>query len=299
MFAPHRIFDRTALLRHRARAAWLHGDNPAAPAPDFLLRRVADDFSDRLALIKRTFSAAVDLGCHHGVLGRTLRQNNAIPFTAAADECPELLAFADAPRHGIDLERLPFAAASADLVVSGLALQTVNDLPGTLSQIQAMLRPDGLLLAALIGGRSLFELRDALLAAETERAGGVSPRIAPMVDVRDLGSLLQRARFALPVVDSDVVTVTYAHPLALLHDLRGMGATSCLAERPRTFLPRGLLQRAFELYAARHSNPDGRIRATFEILTATAWAPHASQQQPLKPGSATTRLADALKPRQL
>ena len=295
MSAAYSIFDRHALLRHRARAVKLHAGDPAA-APDFLLRRVADDFSDRLALIKRTFAAAIDLGCQHGGLGRTLASRNAIPFVVSADECAEMLDFANAPRTLIDLEHLPFAAASADLVVSGLALQTVNDLPGTLSQIQVTLRPDGLFLAAFVGGSSLFELRDVLLAAETEVTGGASPRIAPMIDVRDLGTLLQRARFALPVVDSDVVTVTYAHPLALLHDLRGMGATNCLIERPRTFLPRAVLQRAFDLYAERHANADGRIRATFEILTATGWAPHESQQQPLQPGSAKSRLADALKP---
>jgi NADH dehydrogenase [ubiquinone] 1 alpha subcomplex assembly factor 5 len=295
MTATHAIFDRDALLRHRARAARVAVANRDA-APDFLLRRVAEDFSDRLSLIKRSFGAAIDLGCHHGVLRRTLENANAIPFLTSADECADLLAQADAPRALVNLERLPFAPNSADLVVSGLALQTVNDLPGTLAQIQATLRPDGLFLAALMGGRSLFELRDALLSAETELTEGASPRIAPMVDVRDLGTLLQRARFALPVVDSDVVTVTYAHPLALLHDLRGMGATNCLAERPRTFLRRAVLLRAFELYAERHANADGRIRATFEILTATAWGPHESQQKPLKPGSATTRLADALRP---
>lgn len=295
MTAPHTVFDRDALLRHRARAARraaADGDG----APDFLLRRVADDFSDRLSLIKRSFTAAIDLGCHHGVVRRTLESTNAIPFVTSADECAESLALAEMPRALVDLEHLPFTPACADLVVSGLALQTVNDLPGTLAQIQATLRPDGLLLAALVGGRSLFELRDALLSAETELTGGASPRIAPMIDVRDLGTLLQRARLALPVVDSDVVTVTYAHPLALLHDLRGMGATNCLAERPRTFLARAILLRAFELYAERHANPDGRIRATFEILTATAWGPHESQQKPLKPGSATTRLSDALRP---
>ncbi len=194
----------------------------------------------------------------------------------------------------LDLERLPFLAQSFDLVLSGLALQTVNDLPGTLAQICVCLKPDGLFLGALIGGRTLHELRSALLEAEAEVTGGVSPRVAPMIDVKDLGHLLQRAGFALPVVDSDVVDVTYAHPLALMRELRGMGAVNVLVERRRTFLRRDVLARAIEIYQKRFATPGGRVRATFEILTATAWAPHASQQKPLAPGSAKTRLVDVL-----
>lgn len=296
MSAPIQVFDRLALQRKRARATRIVAASAPSAPPDFLLQRVAEDFSDRLSVIKRTFTSALDLGCHHGLLGRTLKQLNAIASMTAADECPAMLALADAPRLGVDLECPTFPLASFDLVVSGLSLQFVNDLPGALAQIHAALRPDGLLLAALVGGRSLIELRDALLAAETELTGGASPRVAPSIDVRELGTLLQRARFALPVVDSDVVTVTYAHPLALMHELRAMGATNCLTERSRRFLPRAVLRRAFEVYQQRHSNPDGRIRATFEIITATAWSPHANQQKPLRPGSATTRLADALNP---
>ncbi len=287
------LFDQFALARHRARAARM-----AAPgdAPNFLLARVAEDLIDRLSFIKRTFTDAVDLGCHDGTLGRALRSAG-IANVVSADASPEMLALAETPRLAVDLARLPFAPASVDLVVSGLALQFVNDLPGTLVQIRHTLRPDGLFLAAVVGGRSLHELREVLLLAETELTGGAAPRIAPMIDVRDFGSLLQRAGFALPVVDSDVANVTYAHPLQLMHDLRAMGAANCLAERPRNFLPRGVLQRAVEIYRDRHAGPDGRIRASFEIITATAWAPHESQQQPLQPGSASVRLADALKPR--
>ncbi len=291
----HSVFDSIALGRHRHRAVRLHRADPAS-TPDFLLRRVADDFADRLAFIKRRFTDAVDLGCHHGALGRTLCAAGAVTAISSTDACRAMLDLAPLPHALVDLEHLPFRQASLDLVVSGLALQTVDDLPGTLAQIRAALRPDGLLLAAVIGGRSLFELRDAFLTAETEMTGGASPRVAPMIDVRDLGTLLQRAQFALPVVDSDVVTVTYDHPLRLMHDLRGMGATNCLRERSRSPLSRAALSRACEIYRERYAEPDGRVRATFEILTATAWSPHESQQKPLKPGSAATRLADALQP---
>jgi NADH dehydrogenase [ubiquinone] 1 alpha subcomplex assembly factor 5 len=178
--------------------------------------------------------------------------------------------------------------------VSGLRLQLVNDLPGALVQIRRALKPDGLLLAALLGGNTLVELRTALLAAEEELEGGVSPRVAPFADVRDLGALLQRAGFALPVVDSDTVTVTYADPLALMRELKAMGAGNALVARKRLPLRRATLMRAVAIYRDRFGLPGGRVPATFEIVTLTGWAPHESQQKPLQPGSARTRLADAL-----
>jgi SAM-dependent methyltransferase len=174
-------------------------------------------------------------------------------------------------------------------------LQFVNDLPGTLIQVRRALKPDGLFLAAMIGGDSLAELREAFAQAEAEVEGGVSPRVAPFADLRDLGALLQRAGFALPVTDVDRLTVRYASPLALMHDLRHMGAGNALSERRRTPLRRATLHRVFEIYAERFADPDGRIRATFEIVWLSGWAPHESQQQPLRPGSAKTRLADALR----
>ena len=193
-----------------------------------------------------------------------------------------------------DEEALPFADGSLDLVVSGLALQFVNDLPGTLIQIRRALKPDGLLLAALIGGDSLTELRQAFAAAESEIEGGVSPRVAPLADVRELGGLLQRAGFALPVVDSDRLTVRYDSVFALMRDLRRMGATNVLSERRRSPLKRATLRRMTDIYAERFADPDGRLRATFEVAWLSGWAPHDSQQKPLKPGSAAQRLADAL-----
>jgi SAM-dependent methyltransferase len=194
---------------------------------------------------------------------------------------------------------LPFAAGSLDLVVSALALQFVNDLPGTLIQIRRALKPDGLLLAALIGGDGLTELRQAFAQAESEVEGGVSPRVAPFADLRELGALLQRAGFALPVVDSDRLTVRYKTVLDLMRDLRRMGATNVLTERRRAPLKRKTLFRMAEIYAERFSDSDGRLRATFEIAWLSGWAPHESQQKPLKPGSATARLADALGTREI
>ncbi len=205
-----------------------------------------------------------------------------------------LLAQCDGPRVQADEEALPFADQSLDLVVSGLALHFVNDLPGTLLQVRRALKPDGLLLAAMLGGTTLTELRTALLAAEEEIEGGASPRVAPFADVRDLGALLQRAEFALPVADAETVTVTYAHPLALMRELRGMGAANALLHRRKAPLRRATLGRALEIYADRFGLANGRIPATFEIMTLTAWAPHESQQKPLQPGSAKVRLADAL-----
>jgi SAM-dependent methyltransferase len=197
-------------------------------------------------------------------------------------------------RVAADEEALPVADASLDLVVSALTLQFVNDLPGTLIQIRRALKPDGLLLAAMIGGESLSELREAFAEAESDIEGGVSPRVSPFADLRDLGGLLQRAGFALPVIDSDRVMVRYDSPIALMRDLRAMGAANVLTERRRTPLRRSTLHRMLEVYADRFADADGRLRATFEIVWLTGWAPHESQQKPLKPGSAAQRLADVL-----
>ena len=194
----------------------------------------------------------------------------------------------------VGAQRSPFAEASLDLVVSALALQWVNDLPGTLVQIRRALKPDGLLMAAMLGGDTLIELREAFASAESEIEGGLSPRVAPFADLRELGALMQRAGFALPVVDSDRLTVRYESAFALMRDLRAMGATNVLAERRRAPLRRATLMRMAEIYAERFADADGRVRATFEIVWLSGWSPHESQQKPLKPGSASQRLADAL-----
>jgi SAM-dependent methyltransferase len=214
-------------------------------------------------------------------------------MVVSAEAAPALLARCPHPKVGADEELLPFGDGVLDLVVSALALHHVNDLPGTLAQIRRALKPDGLLLAAMLGGETLRELREAFLVAEAEVEGGASPRVAPFADIRDLGGLLQRAGFALPVADAETVTVTYATPLDLMRELRRMGATNALVARRRTPLKRATLLRAAEVYIERFG-ADGRAPATFEIATLTGWVPHESQQKPLRPGSATVRLADAL-----
>jgi SAM-dependent methyltransferase len=285
---PALIFDRDLLLLRRERHA------EAAPAHDFLLERVGEDFAERLSLIKRRFPLAANIGSHHGLLSRRLAGNAGIERVIDVDRSLRLLRRCNGWRVQADEEALPFAAGSFDLVVSGLALHLVNDLPGALVQIRRALKPDGLLLAALLGGDTLKELRQAWVAAESEVTGGASPRVAPFADVRDLGALAQRAGFALPVVDSEAVCATYATPLALMQELRAMGASNMLATRNRRPVTRRLLMRAAEIYAERFAIAGGRVPATFEILTLTTWAPDESQQKPLRLGSAQTRLADAL-----
>ncbi|MCX7297297.1 MAG: methyltransferase domain-containing protein [Hyphomicrobiales bacterium] len=279
------IFDRR-LLRARQRRARMLG--PAT----FLLDRVAEEMGERLSVVLRRFERAVDLGTPSDALRRVLADSGKMATLVSAS--PSVTADTGLPAVRADEEALPFADASLDLVVSALALQFVNDLPGTLIQIRRALKADGLLLAAMIGGESLSELREAFAEAESEVEGGLSPRVAPFADIRDLGALLQRAGFALPVVDSDRLTVRYDNPLALMRDLRAMGATNILIERRRTPLKRATLRRMLEIYARRFADADGRLRATFEIVWLTGWAPHESQQKPLKPGSASHRLADAL-----
>jgi SAM-dependent methyltransferase len=285
---PTPIFERSLIVRRHNRIA------STAAEHDFLLRRVADDIAERLAFIQRTFPLAANLGAYHGLISRRIRGIAGIERIINIERSQALLARCDTPRVMADEEALPFASGALDLVVSGLALHLVNDLPGALVQIRRALKPDGLLLAAVLGGETLRELREAWLAAEAEITGGVSPRVAPFADVRDMGALLQRAGYALPVVDSETVTVSYASPLSLMQELKAMGASNMLKQRRRTPVTRGLLMRAAEVYAERFAQSDGRVPATFEILTLTAWAPDESQPKPLRPGSAKTRLADAL-----
>jgi SAM-dependent methyltransferase len=279
------LFDRK-LLRARRRRAIALGEET------FLVDQVAQEFAERLAAVKRQFALALDLGTPGGTLAKELAKTGQVGRVIVS----EPIAHRSEKFSTIagDEELLPFADEKFDLVVSALSLQWVNDLPGTLVQIRRILKPDGLLLAALIGGESLNELRASFAAAEAELTGGASPRVSPFVEVRSLGALLQRAGYALPVVDSDRHIVRYRDPFKLFSDLRRMGATNALTERSRKPLTRKILARAAEIYAQRFSDPDGRLRATFDVLWISGWSPHASQQQPLKPGSAKARLADAL-----
>jgi len=248
--------------------------------------------------VLRQFNIAADVGTPTDTVQRALAASGKIgTIYATATDAAAL--DKSAPRVVSDEEALPFAEASLDLVVSALTLQFFNDLPGTLIQIRRALKPDGLFLAALIGGDSLAELRAAFADAESDVEGGLSPRVAPFADVRELGALLQRAGFALPVVDSERLTVRYDSTMALMHDLRRMGATNVMLERRRRPLRRATLQRMESIYAERFADADGRLRASFEIIWLSGWVPHESQQQPLKPGSATQRLADALGTREI
>jgi SAM-dependent methyltransferase len=279
MTANPTIFDRTLLAARQRRALAL---GPAT----FLLDRAADDIADRLQAVTRAFDRAADLGTATDAVRRAVMASGKVASIAPAGwGAAELV---------VDGEGKPLAPESLDLVLSALALQFVNDLPGTLAQIRRALKPDGLLLAAMLGGETLTELRQAFAQAESEIEGGMSPRVAPFADLRDIGALLQRAGLALPVIDSDRVTVRYASIFDLMQDLRRMGATNAMVERRRAPLRRATLIRLGEIYAERFSDADGRIRATFETIWLSGWAPHESQQKPLKPGSAQQRLADAL-----
>ena len=281
------IFDRGLLRRHRARAARI-GAEPK------LLAEASERLADRLDDIRRSFPLALDLGCRDGALKRRLGARGGIATLIQSDIAPEMAAAAGPPSLAADEEFLPFGAETFDLVLSCLSLHWVNDLPGALLQIRHALKPDGLFLAALLGGETLKELRQVLLEAELEVEGGGSPRVSPFADLRDLGGLLQRAGFALPVADLDSISLTYDNAFALMQDLRALGETNAVAEQRRHASRRETLLRAAALYQDRFARPDGRIPASFQVLYLTGWAPHASQQQPLRPGSARGRLAEAL-----
>ncbi|ATC23798.1 methyltransferase domain-containing protein [Caulobacter vibrioides] len=291
MTASPLLFDRALLRRRLDRAA------PEFGAADFLKARAAQDVVMRLETILRRFPIAVDLGARNGHFFKALSDSDAranIDTLIEADLSGRMLAGRETLRLVADEERLPFGDATLDLLVSTLSLHWTNDLVGALIQIRRALRPDGLFVGALFGGATLTELRQCLLAAEAELTDGASMRVSPFADAIDAAGLLQRAGFALPVADVDRVKVRYAHPIALLRDLRKMGETSVLLDRSRKPLTRKVLFRAMELYAERFAEADGKVPATFEIVSVTGWAPHDSQQKPLRPGSAKMRLADAL-----
>ena len=286
----HEIFDR-ALVHRRLDRAWARAHDDA----DFLLSRAAAELGERLMLVKRRFALAADFGSPGPHAAAALAAGGQADCVIRL--APTLASLGAGAFLGAvgDLERVAVADARLDLAVSLLALQTVNDLPGALIQIRRALKTDGLLLAALVGGETLTELRQSLTIAEGEVLGGASPRVAPFVDVRALGGLMQRAGLALPVVDLDRTMVRYADIFSLMNDLRAFGGANALHARSRRPLRRDVLMRAAAVYAERFSDPDGRLRATFDILWLSGWAPHESQPKPLAPGSATTRLSDALK----
>jgi SAM-dependent methyltransferase len=286
---PIEIFDRRLLRQRRDRAAkGVHGF-------DFLFVEIAGRLMERLEVVKRAFPLVVDLGSAHGALALQLQQRPGTERVICMDTSFAMLRQSSAVLGVVaDEEMLPFRAASLDAVVSNLNLHWVNDLPGALLQIKQALKPDGLFLAALPGGESLKELRQCLMEAELAVSGGVSPRVSPFIDSREMGALMQRAGFALPVVDSDTVTVHYSNPLKLMHDLRGMGASNATYNRLMKATRRNVLLEAARLYHEKFADAEGRVPATFQVIYTIGWAPHDSQQQPLKPGSAQHKLADAL-----
>lgn len=291
MSAPPRLFDRNLHRLRLDRAA------PGYGAADFLKARAAGDAVERLEAIMRTFPLAVDLGARNGAFAAALAQSEArlkVGALVETDLSARMLAGRDGMRVQADEERLPFADESLDLVASTLALHWTNDLVGALIQVRRALKPDGLFLGAILGGGTLMELRQSLVQAESELSDGAGLRVSPFADVLDAAGLLQRAGFALPVADTDRVTVRYSSALELIRDVRAMGEGNVLYDRAKKPLSRAVLARAAAVYHERFAGADGRIPATFDIVAMTGWAPHPDQQKPLRPGSAQMRLADAL-----
>lgn len=278
MTQPPQIFD-TKLLAHRMER----------PREEWITKMVVDDLVDRLGFVTRDISkAALIAPDASGLTSSAASANGPIQF----ERFSTLKGSGSAAK--LDPAQPILPSNDYQLIVSILDLQIVNDVPGYLERLRRHLQPDGLFLAAAIGGRSLTELRDSWLEADVELSGGVVPRVAPMIDVRDAGMLLQRAGFGLPVADIESHTVRYENPLALMHELKAMGATNPLIDRHPGLTSPARLMRAAQIYAEKFSDPDGRIRATLEILWLSGWAPHESQQKPLKPGSAQKSLRDVL-----
>ncbi len=296
MGSPLAIFDRRTVRRHRDRAARHFADH------DFLFREVAERLVERLDDIQRTFPRVLDIGARTGLMTPLLAEREGVETIVQCDLSPTMIRAARArpcakgPARLVavaDEEALPFADGSFDLIVSCLSLHWTNDLPGALLQARRALKPDGLFLAAILGGETLVELRRALIEAEVAETGGAGPRVSPFADVRDAGALLQRAGFALPVVDADKITVSYENALDLMRDLRGMGEANAIAERRKDFTRRSTLLRAAAIYEDMFADA-GRMPATFQVVNLTAWAPHPGQPKALKPGSAVHRLSEAL-----
>ena len=292
MADPITVFDRHILKLRRDRAA------SRASEFNFLFAETADRLADRLEDTTRNFPRAVDLGCHSGELAQILAASSRVETLHQADISYR---YAKAARdlNGrssmvADEEFLPFAEGSLDLILSNLSLHWVNDLPGMLLQARRALKPDGLFLASMLGGETLKDLREALMTAEAEEEGGVSPRVSPFVDVKDAGALLQRSGFALPVVDADDITIDYPDALKLMRDLSGMGESNIVAKRSKKFTKRSTLARAAAIYHERHGREEGRVHAKFQVIYLTGWAPDESQPKPLRRGSGQVSLVDFL-----
>ena len=286
--APPQIFDRARIRRLRERSVVHY------PKYSFLKTRAANDLIERLADTPRIFDLALDLGSHTGPGAEALVRSEKASHILAADVSEAMARACAVPAFAADEERLPIADQSLDLVTSLLSLHGVNDLPGALVQIRRVLKPDGLFVGCLFGAGTLKELRTAIMQAEIDVTGGAAQRIAPLPGLQDMAGLLQRAGFALPVADVDRVTVRYDTPFDLIADIKGMGESAAFAETSRPPLSPRILARMAEVYAEQFADPDGRLRASFEIVWLSGWAPAPGQPQPLKPGSAKQSLARAV-----
>ncbi|MFK8032607.1 MAG: SAM-dependent methyltransferase [Hyphomicrobiales bacterium] len=285
------LFDHSLLAKRRARAL----SRPGSMADASFLRDSANlDIADRVGAVSRTFEHALNVDAVDDELSRQLLATGQVKSVELSADFKAAQIDTPCTANGDRLGGLPESAKHFDLITSVLSLQFANDLTGTLIQIRRALVPDGLFLGALIGGDTLIELRQVLLQAEEEVVGGAAPRVLPFGEVRDVGALLQRAGFALPVADIDTTKVRYSNPMRLLSDLRAMAATNILSSGAKQPLRRAVLKRAMELYVQKFAEADGKVPATFQIISLSGWAPHESQQKPLKPGSAKSRLAEAL-----
>jgi len=281
MALPPKVFDRTLIAEHLSR-------RPAEP-DDFVTQLALDDLASRLITVSRDFEQALIMapdGARLPLMGRSA--SGAFAF----ERVSTVLGSPDAPL--VDPEALLLPREGYDLVVSLFDLQVINDVPGFLARIRAHLRPDGLMIAAALGGDSLTELRQAFLRADAETSGGAFARVAPFIPLADAGGLLQRSGYALPVTDLETYPIRYGDLLRLMRELKGLGAQNPLADRPGRMATRTLIAAAGAAYAELAGDPDGRVRATLEIIWLSGWAPHENQQKPLRPGSATVRLKDVL-----
>ncbi|MED5225712.1 MAG: methyltransferase domain-containing protein [Pseudomonadota bacterium] len=285
------IFNRSLLARNKARAAESFQDF------DFLLANALARLTDRLLDLSRSFELVLNLGGRNGMLEQIWPRELTTPRFIHTDISEKMVgkAVGYGAKVVCDEEFLPFAHNSLDAVISCLSLHWANDLPGVLKQITQSLKPDSLFLVSILGGQTLYELREVLGAAELELRAGVSPRVSPFATLQDFAHLMQRGGLALPVADTDTVVVHYNNIFELMRDLRGMGETNILIERSLTPSTKTLFLRANQIYQERFSDGKGKLKATFEILTGTAWTPHPSQQKPLRPGSAKLSLTEALK----
>ena len=289
---PEALIDDRAHIRNRDRAAANFDQF------DFLKQAVTERIMDRIDTIRRDLPHVLDIGCHNGVLTEALLASPKITSVSAMDPSPEMARLTK-QRCGVDVvaapyDTIPFDGQQFDGIFSAFALHWANDLPGVLIQLRQRLKPDGVMVVALAGGETLGRLRAAMASAESEVSGGMSPRVLPMGDIRDMGGLISRAGLTMPVADSDTITVTYEHLFRLMADLRAMGESNAMNSRVKRMTGKSLLMRAAEIYQQRFGTDDGRISVEFEIITLTGWAPDASQPQPLKPGSAQQSLASAL-----